>query len=101
MAIKMRILQTYAVAYEKEFLALEKKFAALETRYRNFPRGVRYKPLAGAQPTNTLIWECDFPTLDAARAALEFFAGNVHHEALARQQRKYFKEVRIEFLERF
>lgn len=98
MTIKMRILQTYAAAHEREFLALEKKFAAMEKRRPTFPQGVRYQPLASGLPTNTLIWECEFATLDAAHAALQLFAGDPQHEALARQQRKYFKDVRIEFL---
>ena len=101
MAIKMRILQTYDVVNEKEFLALEKQFAALERRRRDFPKGVRYQPLAAALPTNTLIWECEFASLAAAQAALKFFARDPDHEALAKQQRPYFKDVRIEFLEKF
>ena len=100
MAIKMRILQTYDMASEREFLVLEKKFAALEKRCCEFPKGVRYKPIASALPTNTLIWECEFPTLDAAQQALKLFERDPQHEALARQQRKYFQSVRIEFLEK-
>jgi len=100
MAIKLRILQTYDIVHEKEFLALEKKFVALEKRRRDFPKGVRYKPLASALATNTLIWECEFPTLDAAQRALQLFDRDPEHEALASQQRKYFKDVRIEFLEK-
>src|SRR5438105_4502245 len=100
MAIKMRILQTYDIGHEKEFLALERKFAALEKRRRDFPTGSRYKPISSTLAVNTLIWECEFPTLDAARRALTLFEGDPEHEALASQQRRFFKEVRIEFLEK-
>ena len=100
MAIKMRILQTYDIVHEKEFLVLEKKFAALEKRRRDFPKGVRYKPLSSALPTNTLIWESEFATVNAAQQALKLFDRDPEHEALASQQRKYFREVRIEFLEK-
>ena len=99
MPVKMRIIQTYDPAQEENFMKLEQQFAELETRIENFPKGVRYKPIASDLPTHTLIWEGTFETLDQARAALDFFDGDEEHEALAIQQRPFFKNIRVEFLE--
>jgi hypothetical protein len=97
--IRMRILQTFDAGKEAEFMKLEQEFEKLELMHKDFPRGRRFCPISSALPSNTLIWECDFPNLDAGHAALKFFAGNPHHEALAVQQRPFIRDVRIEFLE--
>jgi hypothetical protein len=99
MAIKLRLLQTYDASHEAEFMELERKFAALERQHKDFPKGRRYKPLSASLPVNTLVWEATFPTLNEAHQAINFFAGNEQHEELARQQRPFFKDVRMEFLE--
>ena len=97
--IRMRILQTFDAGKEAEFMKLEREFQELELKHKDFPRGRRFYPVSSALPSNTLIWECDFPTLDEAHAALKFFAGNADHEALAVQQRPFIRDVHIEFLE--
>ena len=99
MSIRMRIIQRYDITKEKEFLALERQFMELERRRPDFPKGVRLKPLAATEPTNTLIWEGTFPTLDAAKRVLEFFSGDAEHEALFARQLPLFVEQRIEFYE--
>ncbi len=99
MTIRLRIVQTFNAANAAEFLALEKQFAQLEARRSDFPQGRRFCPIASSLPTNSLIWEGDFPTLDAAHGALRFFAADHEHEDLAAQQRPLFRDVRIEFLE--
>lgn len=97
--IRMRILQRFDAGNEAEFMRLEREFEKLELTHKDFPKGRRFCPISSALPSNTLIWECDFPNLDAAHAVLKFFAGNPDHEALAVQQRPFIKDVRIEFLE--
>jgi hypothetical protein len=99
MAIKIRILQTYDIVHEKEFLELEKRFADLEKKRKDFPQGKRYKPVSASQPTNTLVWEAEFPTMQEAYNVLNFFTSDAEHEDLAEKQRRMFKEVKIEFLE--
>jgi hypothetical protein len=99
MTIRMRIVQTFSAAHAGAFLALEKRFAELEAQRSDFPQGRRFCPIAAVDPTNTLIWEADFPTLDAAHGALRMFAADTQHEDLAVQQRPFFRDVRIEFLE--
>ena len=99
MSIRMRIIQRYDITKEKEFLDLERQFMLLERRRPDFPKGVRLKPLSGGEPTNTLIWEGTFPTIEAARKTLDFFSGDVEHEALFARQLPLFVEQRIEFAE--
>jgi hypothetical protein len=93
----MRIVQQFDVRHEAEFMALEQQFAALERTRIDFPKGRRLQPIAAAEACHTLIWEGEFPDLDAAHKALEFFAGDADHERLLAQQRPFFQEVKIEF----
>lgn len=99
MGIRMRIIQQFEPSKEGEFFALEREFAALEQRRSDYPKGIRYKPVASALPSNTLIWECGFESLDKAHQTLKFLGGDPDHQALAEKQAPFFKDVRIEFLE--
>jgi hypothetical protein len=97
MSITMRILQRFDARHEKEFMELEKRFAELEHARPDYPKGRRLQPLAGGEPCNTLIWQCEFLDLESARRVLDFFAGDAAHEALLEKQLPYFEQVRIEF----
>ena len=76
MSITMRVIQRFDFKHEEDFMALERKFAELEAARTDFPKGRRMQPIAGAEWRNTLIWECEFPDLDSAQKALDFFAGD-------------------------
>ena len=80
-------------------MALEKQFAALERRKRVLPRGRRYRPYAGREPAHTLVWECEFPTLEAARRALAALDTDPDHSRLLRRQIPYFLEAYTEIYE--
>jgi hypothetical protein len=95
----MRIIQQFDVRHEREFMELEQGFARLEVARPDYPKGRRLKPIASGEPCNTLIWECEFPDIETAHQALDFFASDVAHEELAVKQRPYFRQVKIEFLE--
>jgi hypothetical protein len=97
MSVTMRILQQFDVRHEADFMALERKFAELERRRPDYPKGRRLQPISAGMPNNTFIWECEFPDLETARAALDFFHGNDEHEELFEQQVEFFEQVRIEF----
>lgn len=99
MSVTMRILQQFDPANERAFMELERKFAALEAARPDYPKGRRMKPIAGEQPCNTLVWQCEFPDLNAAQAALSFFEGDTAHEALFVQQVPFFRQVKVEFYE--
>jgi hypothetical protein len=97
MSITMRIIQRFPPSQEKEFMDLERQFAELEARRPDYPKGRRLQPISASEPCNTLIWEGDFPDVETARKALDFFAGDAAHEALIQKQGPLIKKVRIEF----
>lgn len=99
MSVRLRIVQQYQPGREKEFMDLERKFAKLEIRRPDFPKGRRLKPISGPESPHTLIWECDFPDMKAAHAALNFFAGDPDHDALFVRQSRYMTKTRVEFYE--
>jgi len=98
-AYVLRFVQRFRPADEKAFLALEARFAALERRRKDLPRGRRLRPYAGREPGNTLVWECTFPTLDAAQRALARLAADPGHERLLRRQVPYFLDAYTEIYE--
>jgi hypothetical protein len=97
MSVTMRIMQQFDPVHEAEFMELEKKFAELERRRSDFPRGKRLQPVSASEPCNTLIWQCEFPDIQAAYKTLAFFNGDHDHEVLLEKQIPYFKQVKIEF----
>jgi hypothetical protein len=97
MSILMRILQRFDAANEQAFLDLERKFAELERKRPDYPKGTRLQPIAGGEPCNTLVWQCEFPDIASAYKVLDFFHGDAAHEKLLAEQIPYFRDVKIEF----
>jgi hypothetical protein len=89
MSYKLRFVQIFKQEKAKEYLAIEKQFAELESKYPEFPKGKRYIPCTGRDATNTLIWECDFPTLEEAHKAQAFFLTDSRHEDLFQIQSEF------------
>lgn len=90
MAYKLRFVQHFKQDKTEEFLTLEKKFAELERRGPLFPKGRRFTPCFAREPVNTLIWECEFPSLEEAVGAQQFLENNVLHKELFDEQVQYF-----------
>lgn len=86
MAYKLRFVQRFYKKDQELFLNLEKKFIELEKEDAQMPLGRRYLPVSAKEPTNTLIWEAEFPSLEAAAAALQTIEGNTAHSSLLEQQ---------------
>jgi hypothetical protein len=99
MSITLRIIQRFEHSHQKEFLELERKFAEMERRRNDLVKGKRLRPISGPEPTNTLIWEAEFPDIAAARDWLVANAQDTEHEELYEQQEPFFESVRIEFYE--
>ncbi|MFH1069314.1 MAG: hypothetical protein V1794_06790 [Candidatus Glassbacteria bacterium] len=99
MSITLRVIQRFDIRHQKEFLELEKLFAQLERARPDFVNGKRRRPIAAAEPVNTLIWEGEFPDLAAAQRWLEFLETDGEHSGLFARQQPYFEAVRIEFYE--
>ncbi len=92
----VRFIQRYAPEQRTAFMKVEAKFAAMEQRRNDFPRGRRSQPYAGREPSNTLIWECEFPSLAEAKAALAKISSDQEHETLLREQVGYMSELYTE-----
>jgi len=99
MAYILRFVQRYQPKDREAFMNLEAKFAALEQRRSDFPKGRRSQPYVGREPLNTLIWECEFPSLAEAQAALARISSDPEHAALFLQQVPYMGELYTEINE--
>mgnify|MGYP001314958262 CR=1 FL=1 len=101
MGYLLRFVQKFDPSSRAAFLELERQFAALEREAPEFPKGRRYVPLAGRDPGNAIVWECEFATLAALGEALALLERDERHERLYRQQAPYFQEVYTEIYETF
>lgn len=99
MGYVVRFVQRYAPEKREAFMKAEAKFAALEKRRSDFPKGQRSQPYAGREPSHTLIWECEFPSLTEAQGALSTIATDAEHEVLFREQAPYMVETYTEINE--
>jgi len=95
----LRFVQRFRAADEGAFLALEAEFADLERRHAELPQGRRSRPYAGREPNHTLVWECEFPSLDAARDGLSRIAASEEHARLLARQSPMFLEAWTEIYE--
>jgi hypothetical protein len=96
MAYILRFVQHYQPSNHKAFMELESKFRELERRCPNFPQGKRYAPVASGEPTHTLIWECEFPSLHEVQGALATVAADATHTELFKEQSPYITGMRTE-----
>jgi hypothetical protein len=78
----LRFVQHFKPADERIFMELEKEFAALERTSKGFPKGCRYQPFSAREPRHTLVWQCEFPTLEGVNEALAVLAGSEDHDRL-------------------
>ena len=101
MAYLLRFVQKFHESNQAEFLELEKKFIRLEETAVEFPKGKRYLPYAGREASNTLIWECEFPTMQAVQETLELLNRDPRHADLFQQQVQFFVESYVEIYQTF
>jgi hypothetical protein len=98
MAYVLRFVQRFRAQDEAAFMALEAQFAELERR-KGWPRGRRSRPYAGREPGNTLIWECELPTLAAVNDLVATMDRDTGHARLLEQQVPFFLEAWTEVYE--
>lgn len=99
MAYKMRFVQYFDKRDSEMFLNLEKKFVELEEKTPDMKNGRRYVPVIGKEPTNTMIWEGEFETLEAAIEDLKVIQGSSEHDDLLDEQIKYMRDTYVEIYE--
>lgn len=83
---KLRFVQEIKKEDQERFFELEKGFMRLEEDDPALPRGKRYVPIMGRDPTNTLVWEAEFETLEEALSALGAIEASDGHTALLNEQ---------------
>lgn len=96
MGYKMRFVQTYDKGDAAEFLDLEKTFIELEEKTPNMKKGRRYVSVIGKEPTNTMIWEAEYDTMEEAVKALQIIESNSDHDKLLADQIKYMRDAYVE-----
>lgn len=101
MTYLVRFVQRFRPESRVDFLQLEKQFIALEQNTPEFPKGKRYMPFSGREPSNTLVWECEFDSLEKATDALSFLENDQRHEQLYSKQVVYFLDAYTEIYESF
>ena len=100
MSYILRFVQQYQPSAAQAFLKLEAEFKELERRSPQSPQGRRYQRLSEGEPANTLIWECEFASLDDVQNALKKMADDPTHTALFQKQLPYIVEARTEIYKR-
>jgi hypothetical protein len=99
MAYIVRFVQHYLPEQRAAFMKVEAKFAAMEQRRTDWPKGRRSQPFAGREPSHTLIWESEFPSLAEAEVALSKISTDAEHTALFAEQAPYMTESYAEINE--
>ena len=98
MAYILRLVQRFRPADESAFMAIEAQFEPLERR-KGWPRGRRSRPIAGREPGNTLVWECELPTFGAVNETLATLGRDPDHARLLKRQLPFFLEAWTEVYE--
>jgi len=98
MSYVLRFVQRFPAKDDASFMALEAQFQALERR-KGWPRGRRSRPFAGREPGNTLVWECELPTLAAVNEAVAVMGTDPDHARLLKRQIRFFLEAWTEVYE--
>lgn len=96
MSYKLRFVQVFRQEHVKEYLAIEKQFAEFEKAHPDAPKGKRYIAYAGRDASDTLIWECDFATLEEVHRAQAFFLTDSTHDELYQRQSAYIVKTYTE-----
>jgi hypothetical protein len=89
MGYKLRYVQIFKQEKAKQYLEIEKQFEKYELENPKVPKGKRFIPCSGRDAMNTLIWECDFSSLEEAQKAQAFFLTDSTHEALFQTQAEF------------
>lgn len=99
MAYRLRFVQRYRISEEKAFMELERRFAELEQACAELPKGKRMRPFSGREAVQTLIWECDFESMEKLHQAQAALASTPEHGRLFDQQSPMMLEAYTEIYE--
>jgi len=98
MAYKMRFIQYFDKRDSRAFLDLERNFIELEKKTPEMKCGRRFVPVIGREPSNAMIWEADYDSMEEAAAALRIIEENAEHDELLDEQIKFMRDAYVEIL---
>jgi hypothetical protein len=101
MAYKLRFIQRISQKDKGDFLELEKKFMEIERMNPGMPQGRRFLPISAKEPTNTIIWECEFDTLEALVRQFQSIYEDASHEELLQKQVLFMEDSHVEIYQEF
>ena len=96
MVFKMRFVQYFDKRDESDFLEVEKLFERLEEKDSSMIKGRRFVSIIGREPSNALIWEAEFGSLELAMQALTAIKENAEHDALLEKQTPFMRDAYAE-----
>jgi len=96
MVYKLRFVQYFDKCDSDAFLTLEKSFIKLEEKTPEMKMGRRYIPVISREPTNAMIWEAEFDSMEDAIATLKIIEDNPEHDDLLNEQIKYMRDTYVE-----
>ena len=96
MTYKMRFVQTYDKGASQKFLELERNFIELEKRTPEMKCGRRFVSMIGREPTNTMVWEAEYDSMEEAVGALQTIENNAEHDDLLDEQIQYMRDTYVE-----
>ena len=96
MIFKLRFVQYFDKRNEKGFLEAEKLFMLLEKKENDMTKGRRFVSVLGREPSNALIWEAEFESLESATRALTTISENAEHDALLEKQTPFMRDAYAE-----
>ena len=82
MPYMLRFVQHFKPGDEQVFMKLEKEFSTIEGKSKDFPKGRRFQPYSGRDPRHTLVWQCEFSTIDELNRAIGRMAASEEHDRL-------------------
>lgn len=96
MVYKLRFVQYFDKSDTEAFWKWERKFVELEKKTPELKVGKRYAPIIGREPTNTMIWEAEYDSMEEAVRVLETLDNNSEHDELLENQIKYMRDTYVE-----
>jgi hypothetical protein len=93
MSYILQFVQKFQPSAAEHFFRLEAEFKELERCFPEFPQGRRFQLLSQGQPTNTMVWEGEFASLDDVQNALKKLADDPNHTKLFEKQLPYIVEM--------
>lgn len=99
MVYKLRFVQYYDKKDTEAFWKWEAEFKRLEEETPGLKLGKRFIPLIGREPTNTMIWEAEYDSLEDSVKVLKTLEENSQHDKLLEEQIKYMRDTYVELYE--